>query len=83
MTKQEWREKAGDRFAHLGVATSFGFVPDEGRIADFFYSLHLQEIEKIREMIKSLPYSYGTEDKEGSAYINRDDILLAITDEKI
>lgn len=47
-------------------------------IADFFYSLHLKDIEKIRERVTKIPAKL----KGNVELITRGDVLLAITDEK-
>lgn len=86
MTKQEWKEKWENRPREDLFSTQ----------ADFFYSLHLQELSKIREMNRTLRirrFAREHDDKGGEiqsdysvgfreAQKQMDDILLAITDEK-
>lgn len=69
MTKQEWTEKFEKEFNGGNIHLH--------KVADFFYSLHLQEIEKIRERVKEL----GHQQEDDTIWCNMDDVLLAITDE--
>lgn len=58
MTKQEWREKyikfVSQELETFDEDVKLADVSDFNDIFDFFYSLHLQEIEKIRERIEKL-----------------------------
>lgn len=93
MTKQEWRDK-------YKVELAPKFTPDDmadekmteimtdvfvNTQADFFYSLHLQELSKIRDRIKEMReelMSCGNIDCGRDVYgLSKDDVLLAITDE--
>lgn len=94
--KQEWREKAekfideyprGADFLPVRMSEA---IPDLG---EHFYSLHLQELSKIREKIcgmkitasgKRDPWSIEVAHIDDRKSYNQalDDILLAITDEK-
>lgn len=95
--KQEWRDKYK---AELAPKFTPNDMADEKMTeimtdiyvntqADFFYSLHLQEIEKIREVIEKRKQYYkdkgwnpewNLEVEDRTAEL--DYILLAITDEK-
>lgn len=69
MTKQEeWREKAKKEFegepgnghwndngwSIAGAEENHSIAPLAEQLADFFYNLHLEEMEKVREMAKKL-----------------------------
>lgn len=82
-TKQEWREK----FEKMWQEHAQGKAQEPTNIPDFFYSLHLQEVEKIREIVESKKYLEVSADPAKLVWKQQhnrtlDEILLAITDEK-
>lgn len=89
MTKQEWKEKWNEKGSLLWTDKKDCVIDT----VDFFYSLHLQELSKIREKIcgmkitasgKRDPWSIEVAHIDDRKSYNQalDDILLAITDEK-
>lgn len=94
MTKQEWVEELiKSRFSTGSEGTDRLEECSIDEIADFFYSLHLQEIEKIREIIKDgkwsryedFQISNSEERRLSNTFVkchneNLDKVLLAITD---
>lgn len=82
MTKQEWGLKFSE-FDKQNLLTIGKFE----HILDFFYSLHLQEIEKIRERITArLNYceeQNGRDSCKNCGLCKEDLGLPAITDENI
>lgn len=55
MSKQKWREKFDKLWPALFVYDQhLGEGRAENQVFDFFYSLHLQEVEKIREKVRAM-----------------------------
>ena len=78
MSKQEWKIKYAKWYQQEKFDNRF---PTNDEIFDFFYSLHLQEIEKIGEMKKEIPAIVGTQYEYELGYNQAlDDVLLTIAE---
>lgn len=70
--EQEWIMK----WVNTDIAKKY--KPFELAVVDFFYSLHLEELEKIREKIKNLD-TYLPNEAEHQM-VELDDVLLTIAE---
>lgn len=85
MTKQEWRDKIKE-LRLLDGREAEGILADGSRLSDFFYSLHLKELQKIRENMRSdldVLVSLVKDKLERETQVIKETTLLALTDENI